>query len=171
MRSEPTALDAAIDDAARALITPPPDEALLARTLGRLPERPREGPRLLWIPVASAAALAAWVVLGPNLAPRVEPDQSTVLIAAGRWEAMAPLASGVTAAPPSVPMSAAEPARPGLAPRVVEDHGWGLAPVDAPAPLVVDGLPNAVGVLETIDVSPLAVQALGAPAALSEMKE
>ncbi|MGE0462429.1 MAG: hypothetical protein AB7Q16_13760 [Vicinamibacterales bacterium] len=170
MKSESTAVDAAIDQAARLLVTPPPDEGLLARVVARLPERPGSGSRLWWVPVASAAALAAWVVLGSTLAPPFTPTQPVALVAEDAWPAPAQLAGGVAAIPPSLAPAAESPRR-RMTRSAVEEDTWGLAPVPAPTALVVDGLSSVIDVLETIDVSPLAVEALESPSALSEMEE
>lgn len=170
MRPELNATDAAIDHAARLLVTPPPDEGLLARVVARLPERPGHGHRLWWIPVASAAALAVWLVLGPDVASRVTSTPAATL-AAESWPAVAPLALAVPAAVPPGRTSVAGPSRHRMARPVVDEGAWGLSPVSGPTPLEVGGLSTVMGVLETIDVSPLAVEALESPSALSEMEE
>lgn len=170
MRPESDAADAAIDYAARLLVTPPADDGLLAGVVARLPERPGRGHRLWWIPVASAAALAMWLVFGPDVVSRVAPTPPAVLVAES-WPAIASLAWSVTPALPPARTSAAGPSRHRMARPVVDAGAWGLSPVTGPTPLEIGGLSTAMSVPETIDVSPLAVEALRSPAALSEMKE
>ena len=170
MRPESSAADAAIDHAARLLVTPPADDGLLARVVARLPERPGHGYRLWWIPVAPAAALAAWLVIGPDVVSRVAPTPPAVLVAES-WPAIASLAWSVTPVRPPARASAAGPLRHRMARPAVDEGAWGLSPVSGPTPLEVGSLSAVTGVFETIDVSPLAVEALGSPSALSEMKE
>lgn len=171
MRPESNAVDAAIDYGARLLVTPPADDGLLARVVARLPERPGHGyRRLWWIPVASAAAFALSLVLGPDVVSRVAPTPPAVLVAES-WPTIASLAWSVTPALPPARASAAGPSRHRSGRPVVDEGAWGLSPVTGPTPLEIGGLSAVMGVPETIDVSPLAVEALRSPAALSEMKE
>lgn len=170
MRPESNAADAAIDHAARLLVTPPPDEGLLARVVARLPERPGHGLRLWLIPVASAAALAVWLVFSLDVASRLAPTPPSVL-AAESWPAIASLAWSVTPVLPPARTPVNGPSRYRRGRPVVDEGAWGLSPVSGPTPLDIGGLSTVMGVLETLDVSPLAVEALRSPAALSEMKE
>lgn len=181
-------LNAAIDDAARVLVTPPPDEGFVARVVSLLPERAGDAHRLWWVPAAAAAALVAWLAFGPGLEPArwrgleqarrpsarsagtsVPTTSPSALVALESWQRLSPVASSVAPDVPRVGMDARGGVQARMPGRLSEGEAWGLRPIEPPSALDVTGLsftdpPPA-------EVAPLAVAALPLPAALHDMKE
>jgi hypothetical protein len=163
-------MNAAIDDAARALVTPPPDDGLVSRVVARLPERAVGARRALWGPVAAVGALVAWLAFWPNQPEHAPaPAQQAVLPGTGSWRELVPAPSSVAPAfprlwAPARAAAAGRPTDPGA-----QGEAWGLRPIEPLSALVVGGLPSTDSL--SAAVAPLAVAALPLPAALPETKE
>jgi len=188
MNVEIDSLSAAIDDAARALVTPPPDEGFVARVVSLLPERAGGAHRLWWVPGAAVAALVAGLALRPGLEPSpwhgleqarqpfagsagtsVPTTSASALVAIDPWERLSPAASSVAPDVPRVGTRARGYVRVRMPVRLAEEDAWGLRAIELPPALIVVGLASTDP--PPTEVAPLALAALPPPAALHDMKE
>jgi hypothetical protein len=178
-------VDAAIDRAAMALVTPRPDDGFVTRVVTRLPERPVGVPRAWWV-AAGAAAVLAWLVLAPpepapwrGLEPASRPFTGSggtppgatppgALVATGPSPGLSPAPSGVAPDVPRVGWPAREDVPVRMPVHVAEEDPWGLRAIEPPPALIVTGLASTE---PPTAVAPLAVVALPPPAALHDMKE
>lgn len=158
----PDALDHAIDDVARQLVSAPRDSEMVSRIVAALP--PRRSPWITSAPrwlihaagVASVAAVAVlWLGRGPaeqGSPLSAQPIAATPITALSRWSA-ATAVNAVDAA------RAGGRVRPAPAPPI--DHERALAPVAGPHEIAVAALaPAALDVAARPDIAPKTLEPL-----------
>ena len=169
----PDALDRAIDDVARQLVSVPQDRELASRIVASLP--PRRSPWLAMSPrwavhavgAASLAAVAAMVWMGRGPAGSPASDTAAVRpIPAVAVTAAAPLRIAVADA--RVATRAVRAAR---VPPAPSDHERALAPVDGPGQIAVAALEGDSIAIAPAVLEPLTVDALVDGGAPPEPKE